>query len=95
MRFVVTGKEMKNIDNYTIQNIGIPSLVLMERAACSLVERMKERMDKKARILCVCGAGNNGGDGVAAARILFLQGYKAAFYTVSYTHLTLPTTPYV
>lgn len=80
MRFVVTGKEMKNIDNYTIQNIGIPSLVLMERAACSLVERMKERMDKKARILCVCGAGNNGGDGVAAARILFLQGYKAAFY---------------
>lgn len=80
MKPVVTGKEMKNIDTYTIQKTGIPSLVLMERAAYMLTERMKENLSGDERILCVCGAGNNGGDGIAAARILFSQGYKAAFY---------------
>lgn len=80
MRTVVTGSEMKAIDTYTIQTLGIPSLVLMERAALSMVCRMKEQITKADRILCVCGAGNNGGDAVAVARILFGQGYAAAIY---------------
>lgn len=80
MKAVVTGNEMKAIDTYTIREIGIPSLVLMERAALSMVCRMKERIDRTDRILCICGAGNNGGDGVAVARILFGQGYSAAIY---------------
>ena len=62
MKAVVTGNEMKAIDTYTIREIGIPSLVLMERAALSMVCRMKERIDRTDRILCICGAGNNGGD---------------------------------
>lgn len=80
MKEVVTAAEMKKIDRYTIEEIGIPSLVLMERAALSIVYLMKKKLTKSDRILCVCGAGNNGGDGVAAARILFSQGYHAAFY---------------
>lgn len=80
MKTVVTGSEMKAIDTYTIQELGIPSLVLMERAALSMVCRMKERIGRTDRILCVCGAGNNGGDGAAVARILFGQGYPAAIY---------------
>ena len=80
MKTVVTGSEMKAIDTYTIQELGIPSLVLMERAALSMVCRMKERIGRTDRILCICGAGNNGGDGVAVARILFGQGYPAAIY---------------
>lgn len=80
MKTVVTGGEMKAIDTYTIQTLGIPSLVLMERAALSMVRRMKEQITKTDRILCVCGAGNNGGDAVAVARILFGQGYAAALY---------------
>ena len=42
MKTVLTGREMKAIDTYTIQKLGIPSLVLMERAALSMVGRMKE-----------------------------------------------------
>ena len=80
MKTVVTGAEMKAIDTYTIQELGIPSLVLMERAALSMVCRMKEKIHKSDRILCLCGAGNNGGDAVAVARILFGQGYSAAVY---------------
>ena len=80
MKTVLTGREMKAIDTYTIQKLGIPSLVLMERAALSMVGRMKEEILKTDRILCVCGAGNNGGDAVAVARILYGEGYAAAFY---------------
>lgn len=80
MKTVVTGREMKAIDTYTIQTLGIPSLVLMERAALSMVCRMKEKIHKSDKILCLCGAGNNGGDAVTVARILFGQGYPAAVY---------------
>ena len=52
MKPVVTGKEMKKIDAYTIEHIGIPSMVLMERAACGLAERRQGR----SGALCVrCG----------------------------------------
>ena len=63
MRYVVDSQEMKAIDNYTIQEIGIPSLVLMERAALAVVEQIEKRVNNKERILCLCGIGNNGGDG--------------------------------
>lgn len=75
MRYVVDSQQMKSIDNYTIQEIGIPSLVLMERAALAVVEQIEKRVDKKDSILCLCGTGNNGGDGVAIARMLHQKGY--------------------
>lgn len=39
---VVTSSEMQKIDNYSINNIGIPSMILMERAALSVVEHIKK-----------------------------------------------------
>lgn len=78
MRYAVNSKEMKKIDEYTIQEAGIPAFVLMERAAKEVVAVMKTRIDKADHILAVCGSGNNGGDGVAAGRILYLQGYHVA-----------------
>ena len=80
MKPVVTGKEMKKIDTYTIEQIGIPSLVLMERAAWSMIQRMLPFIEKHTPIVSVCGAGNNGGDAVAAARILYGMGYHASIY---------------
>lgn len=84
MRALVTGRQMKEIDAYTIHTIGIPSLVLMERAAMAVVKEVKrlaaELKGKEAgqvRIWSLCGPGNNGADGVAAARILCLEGYQA------------------
>lgn len=78
MRYAVNSKEMKKIDEYTIQEAGIPAFVLMERAAKEVVAVMQTRIDKADHILAVCGSGNNGGDGVAAGRILYLQGYHVA-----------------
>ena len=74
---------MKELDRRTIEEMGVPSCVLMERAALKTVEVMEaffEREKSEQRILCVCGSGNNGGDGIAIARILFLHGYRAEIF---------------
>lgn len=69
MKYILDAAQSKEVDRFSIQEIGIPSLVLMERAALTVTEQiMKEYADKK--ILCVCGSGNNGADGLAAARQL-------------------------
>ena len=43
MRRLVTGKQMKEIDGYAIRKVGIPSLVLMERAALAVADEMEKR----------------------------------------------------
>lgn len=75
MEYILTGKDMKALDRYTIENIGIPSLVLMENAARSAVHYIT---DKKLfrKILIVCGTGNNGADGLCIYRILKIQGFS-------------------
>lgn len=87
MRYLVTGGQMKAVDRYTIETIGIPSLVLMERAAAAVADTVEQEADRlygtrdgktagKCSIWAVCGTGNNGADGVAAARILHNKGYQ-------------------
>ena len=82
MREVVTADEMKALDHNTIQKAGLPSLVLMERAALKTVEEIMQRLKDrgKEKILVVCGPGNNGGDGLAIARLLHLQGIRTWYY---------------
>lgn len=77
MRNLVTGRQMKAIDQYTIEEIGIPSLVLQERAAWQVACEVKKRIKKETPVWAVCGTGNNGADAVAAARILCEEGYQA------------------
>ena len=74
---ILTGKGMKSVDTYTIQQVGIPSMVLMERAALSVSELIKNKIDKSQKILCICGTGNNGADAIAVARQLVCCDYKA------------------
>ena len=69
---------MKAADTYTIEKVGIPSLVLMERAALETVRVLKDRGVDFSDTLVVCGSGNNGGDGFAAARILKEYGFCGA-----------------
>jgi NAD(P)H-hydrate epimerase len=78
MKHIVNSDKMKNIDKYTMEVIKVPPLVLMERAALEVVYKVQQSIKKDDRILVVCGPGNNGADGVAAGRILFLQGYHVA-----------------
>ena len=77
MKRIVYGSKMKKVDSYAIEQIGIPSMVLMERAAFSVYEYMVANVEKNSRVICVCGTGNNGADGIALARMLCIDGYKA------------------
>ena len=74
MRYLPNGTWMQKADAHTIQKIGIPSLVLMERAALRTVEVMKDKEICLDHCLIVCGSGNNGGDGFAIARLLHAEG---------------------
>ncbi len=76
MRYALDAVQMKNLDQKTIEQIGIPAMVLMERAALYVAERVREHAKPTDKIIAVCGTGNNGGDGIAAARILHLWGYE-------------------
>ena len=59
MEYILTGREMAEFDNYTIEHIGIPSLVLMENASRAMADVIyKNHKDK--RILVIAGTGNNG-----------------------------------
>lgn len=78
MKVTRTGMQAKMVDQYTIHQIGIPSLVLMERAALAVAQTAEETVSEKGRkagILVLCGTGNNGADGIAAARILKNRGF--------------------
>lgn len=74
MRSIVNSREMQQYDKNTTEHFGIPSLVLMERAAVAFVDVLLNRGLDVSKALIVCGTGNNGGDGLAAARLLFLKG---------------------
>jgi NAD(P)H-hydrate epimerase len=86
MKYYVNGKQAREIDRYTSEHVGIPSIVLMERAALELANAVLEEPEKNrasVRILSVVGGGNNGGDAVAAARILKSMGFDTAVYEVN------------
>jgi len=81
MRVLADSAQMKRMDRRTIEQMGILSLTLMERAALAVAAWIRDAgMAAGKGTLVVCGTGNNGADGVAAARILHLWGFKAAFY---------------
>lgn len=79
MERIVGSREMKDLDAFTIHEKGMPSLVLMERAAMAVKEELEKSFDLD-RVLVVCGSGNNGGDGIAAARMLHLAGIRAEIF---------------
>jgi NAD(P)H-hydrate epimerase len=71
---ILTAAEMRAVDRRTI-DAGIPGIVLMENAACRVVEFLARRFDplERQRIAVFCGKGNNGGDGMAIARQIHVR----------------------
>jgi NAD(P)H-hydrate epimerase len=67
---------MRRIDRETIQRYGVSGLTLMERAAGAVAGAAAKYLPAGGRALVVCGGGSNGGDGLAAARILHEMGYR-------------------
>ena len=80
MIYLPTGGQMRRADLYTIEEIGVPSMVLMERAALEVVRCMEEEQLDFRKVLVVCGSGNNGGDGYAIARLLHLKGHDVTIF---------------
>ena len=75
--WIATAQQMRETDRIAIQERGIPSTDLMERAAAALAEEvMNLTGDCVGRVVCFCGPGNNGGDGVACARLLLEAGFE-------------------
>ena len=78
MRRIVTAGEMREIDRRTIEEVGVPSLILMENAGLGVVKAVEEMLAGKGEksVIVFCGKGNNGGDGMVVARHLFNRGIR-------------------
>ena len=74
---IATAEQMRQLDRTAIEERGIPSTDLMERAAEALAQAALELAGgAPGRAVCFCGAGNNGGDGIACARLLLEAGLE-------------------
>ena len=77
---ILTCTQQKEADAYTIANNNILSINLMEKAASLIANEICKRWDQSHRIVVFAGAGNNGGDAVAVARMLFTKNYNVEVY---------------
>ncbi len=79
---VLTAEETREVDRLTIEENGVPSLALMENAAHRVDETLVAEFDPLTEkyVVILCGKGNNGGDGLALARLLI--GKVARLYVV-------------
>jgi len=84
---IFSAQQIREWDQYTIQHEPIPSVELMERAAGCCVRWLEENtlLDQSFKIFC--GKGNNGGDGLAMARMLSQRGCGVAVFILEFGHL--------
>lgn len=81
--------QVKELDQYTIQNEPISSIDLVERAATVFMHEFCRRYSKQTRIVIFAGQGNNGADALAIARLLKDEGYRIETYLFNPTeHLS-------
>jgi len=82
---LVTAQQMQTCDRLTIEQIGLPGVVLMENAAQGAVQVLTGAVGpvEGLSVAVLCGRGNNGGDGLAMARILANQGAQATAYLMA------------
>ncbi len=84
---VVNASQMREADRRTIEEIGIPSAVLMENAGRRVVSAMEAAFDAlpATRVAVLAGRGNNGGDGFVVARVLWQAGVDVQVYVIGPT----------
>jgi ADP-dependent NAD(P)H-hydrate dehydratase / NAD(P)H-hydrate epimerase len=75
---ILTAAEMRNADEVTSDRFGVPSLELMERAGHAVARFILREFSQCRRIVVLCGRGNNGGDGLVAARHLAQAGCEVS-----------------
>ena len=82
--------EIRKADAYTIENEPIASIDLMERAASGLCKWFVENISAEKRVMIFCGMGNNGGDGLALARMLLERQYDVQVFLVHHSENMSP-----
>ena len=73
---ILSATEMQTCDRLTTEQYGLPSLQLMRAAAKAVAAFALERFPRARRVTVLCGRGNNGGDGMMAARLLSSAGLE-------------------
>jgi NAD(P)H-hydrate epimerase len=81
---ILNAAQMREADRFTIEEIGIPSLVLMENAGRQVVAAIEAAYEARldGRVAVLCGRGNNGGDGFVVARTLLQRGVEAVVFVI-------------
>lgn len=85
---ILNVEQIRKLDAYTIENEPIKSIDLMERASMSFVKWFTAHFDSENSVCIFVGLGNNGGDGLAIARLLALAEYKVELFVVRYSENT-------
>lgn len=80
--------QIRQIDEFTIEQEPVASIDLMERAAWQVLRWYLSRFERSRRIFIFAGPGNNGGDGLALARLLESERYEPQVYYVKFTEKT-------
>ena len=76
---LLTPEQMRTMEQMYFAEAGVKSIDVMERAAAALAAMLEERFGSFKTIFFACGPGGNGGDGLAAARLLKPRGGEVAF----------------
>ncbi|MFA7636936.1 MAG: NAD(P)H-hydrate dehydratase [Monoglobales bacterium] len=74
---IISAEKMRQLEQ-NVFGLGIDSFAVMEKAALRIYDTVAKRFDRHSKILAVCGKGNNGGDGLAATRMLKMSGYDVS-----------------
>ncbi|MBW8049729.1 MAG: NAD(P)H-hydrate dehydratase [Cytophagales bacterium] len=85
---ILTSKQIREADAYTIAHEPIASIDLMERASASFVKWFVDHFHKQKAIKIFCGLGNNGGDGLAVGRMLLEKNYKVEVFAIRHSDVT-------
>jgi NAD(P)H-hydrate epimerase len=82
---ILTAEQIRKWDAATIAQHNISSLTLMERAASACTEWLAGHYQVNTPFVIVCGTGNNGGDGLAIARLLLAKGFGVLVFLIKHT----------
>ncbi len=80
---ILSAEQTRKADAYTIANEPIKSIDLMERASQAFIGWFVQNFSEGKRILIIAGSGNNGGDALAIARLLYKKNYQVQVYLAS------------
>lgn len=83
MHYVLSPKQMRQVDKTSSYDFFIPSIILMEHAGQAVLRQIIKDLPVASRIAIIVGNGNNGGDGLALARLLFQKNYRVKVYLIT------------